>query len=217
MSFNLKPLGAGPGRSIEPAGLDLAGEGRGTLHCGRSAAGFRAEGEVQVRNLRAAGPWGSLSEPQARLTISGTWDPKLQQGYVDAATLSGEAVAAEAQKVVLARAAAGPWQLCGGRLVVGPKLRIGIARKGPANGEAAAPGASFPQLVLNPAIGQGLLKFIAPVLAEASGARGNLLGRVGRLSRPVGPAYRRRDRRTAAASSRWRRPPARWSASSPRS
>jgi hypothetical protein len=176
LSFNLKPLGDALGRSVGRGGLDLAGDGWGTFHWGRSAdQGFQAEGEIQVRNLRVASPWGNLSEPLAGLTLTGGWDPKAQRGHVDAATLSGEALAAEAKKIVLARAAGGPWELCGGRLVVGPDVRIELQPAARAAGEAGPQPlktSSSPQVEPTPAIGQAALKFIAPVLAETAGAQG---------------------------------------------
>jgi hypothetical protein len=176
LSFNLKPLGDALGRFADRGGLDLAGDGWGTFHWGRSAdQGFQAEGEIQVRNVRVASPWGNLSEPLAGLTLTGGWDPKAQRGHVDAAILTGEALAAEAKKIVLARAAGGPWELCGGRLVVGPNVRIAlqpVARVASEAGPQPLKTTSSPQVEPNAAIGQGALKFIVPVLAETAGAQG---------------------------------------------
>jgi hypothetical protein len=168
-------FGCGPGK--QTVRLD-----RGRAACRAALQGGQIDAEIQARNLRIAGPWGNLSEPLAGLTLSGGWDPKTQRGHVDAATLSGEALAAEAKKIVLARAAGGAWELSGQRLVVGPEVRIELARGGlngrqgtmqhgrPLNGQP--PNAASGQVQLNPAIGRGVLKFIVPIVAETGDAQG---------------------------------------------
>jgi hypothetical protein len=123
---------------------------------------------IQVRNLQAASRWGNLSEPLAVLATSARWDPKAGRWLADAATLSGDALSIEAEKIVLARSEQGLWDLSGGRVLLGPEVRLEAA---PA-GRPQPGGAGISPSGADPAICQAVLKFITPAAdpTEAHGA-----------------------------------------------
>jgi hypothetical protein len=150
LTFDLKRLCDAVGQVVDLAGLALAGDGSGTLHCNRlPEGGFQTDGEIRVRNLQVASPLVNLSQRVAGLTATGRWDPKADRWQVDTATLAGETVSAEAKKILLARSPQGPWELSGSQVHLGPRVQIDSATC------------------------QTAMKFIAPVLADATDARGS--------------------------------------------